>query len=219
LQLHYAAGDYFGEIGVFSGQPRTITASAHCYCVLSSLSKAIFDTLQQEKPDVFVTLLKTVQNTLASEVHVTWQQLAAILLSHFGDKEAAFQALLPKSRNSLLHGVSQVIPLQRFITSITKLGVPVVDARLLWLDIDFMPAEDDTVLSKESFFRTLPDVPKEELERIMDRFHRQFLSSSPSYSSFQESTDFFSSERRPTRSRSPDSSLNTSNQRVRTTIT
>jgi CRP-like cAMP-binding protein len=40
LQLHYAAGDYFGEIGVFSGQPRTITASAHCYCVLSSLSKA-----------------------------------------------------------------------------------------------------------------------------------------------------------------------------------
>lgn len=172
----FAAGELFGEVGVFTGQARPLTARALCYCILSALSREVFEDMQRENPQAFMSIFKSVQSVLQMMAKATWRQLSAVLISRFGDREAAFQALLPKGANGVLAmgRLDGQISMARFSGGMIKLGVPTVEARMLWMDIEFEEGEDRTVLTYDTFMRIVTEVPKEECEAIVEKFHAQY---------------------------------------------
>jgi len=172
----YTAGDYFGEVGVFTGMCRPVTARAACYCTLSTLAREVFEELQETSLPAFLELFRTVQAELKMDANVTWEQMSAVMIARFGDREVAFDAMLPRGqRGTSAMGMFEAsIPMPHFVTSAVKLGVPPIDARLLWLSIDFPEGEDGTVMTLDTFLKYLPEVDKEDLHEIVTNFYMQF---------------------------------------------
>eukprot|EP00928_Gymnodinium_smaydae_P020192 TRINITY_DN17811_c0_g1_i2.p1 TRINITY_DN17811_c0_g1~~TRINITY_DN17811_c0_g1_i2.p1 ORF type:complete len:791 (+),score=101.21 TRINITY_DN17811_c0_g1_i2:134-2506(+) len=144
-------GAYFGEMGMLTGRPRTAWVMAKSYCICARLPYDGINKLSDEYPGAFTTLVQSMVRSYKLTSTTTWKKLFLKLVHRKIDSpEKAFSWFCSQGDDE------DEMDAKTFDKALRKLGVPDMDRRVLWADIDgdntgavtFQKFQDKMVMSK-----------------------------------------------------------------------
>jgi len=127
------AGDYFGEVGALTGQPRSCWVMARTYCVCSVLPKRAIDDVISADPSCMVILARSLKSSLILKPGMAWKEVARRLETEFEDEDHAYDFICSGDDGSAPAGL---VTWDRYRQLMHRLNVKDIDQKLLWADVD-----------------------------------------------------------------------------------
>jgi len=135
-------GDYFGEVALMTGQKRTSWVMARYYCVCSMLRKSVIDEVMDRDPSCVVTLATSMKQALNLAPKLTWRDVAEKVDKNFIGVEdlaewlSCYHVVPVSADGSGGIAASYDMTWSRYRSLMTHLKIPVLDQKLLWIDLD-----------------------------------------------------------------------------------
>ncbi|CAK0871598.1 unnamed protein product [Prorocentrum cordatum] len=129
----YSVGNYFGELGMLTGNPRSAWVVASTYCVCSVLPYEAVEILTQEVPGAFTVLVQSIVSRYKLKPSVTWSDISRRILAKFDvdDLEDAYEKFC-----ALDGAGDEELSARNFDEALRRLKVPELDRKILWADMD-----------------------------------------------------------------------------------
>jgi len=126
-------GDYFGEVGLLTGQKRSAWVMARTFCVSSMLPKRAIDEVVEKDPGCMALLSKSMQDALKLQASVTWEKVAEDMFKKFDDLGEIWDYIVGQEDTDF---EANLLSWKRYQALMSTIKVSVLDQKLLWIDID-----------------------------------------------------------------------------------
>jgi len=126
-------GDYFGEVAVLTGAPRSSWVMARTYCVCSVLHRSAIDRVIATEPTCISALARSMSRAMDLKREFSWAQVGQRLDEEFEDEDNFFRFLCSGEDGEAPAGH---VTWSRYQTLMQRLGIPILDQKLLWVELD-----------------------------------------------------------------------------------
>eukprot|EP00929_Paragymnodinium_shiwhaense_P064695 TRINITY_DN32448_c0_g1_i1.p1 TRINITY_DN32448_c0_g1~~TRINITY_DN32448_c0_g1_i1.p1 ORF type:complete len:840 (+),score=59.41 TRINITY_DN32448_c0_g1_i1:103-2622(+) len=133
---HYAAGNYFGEISMLTGRPRTAWIMAQMYCVCSILPYTSILQLSSDHPQAFTALVQSMVKTYKLETSTSPSAIRARIAKYtqLQAPDEVYQWFCDQNNEN--EGYTEFLSAKDFDKALRKLKVNELDRRIFWAALD-----------------------------------------------------------------------------------
>lgn len=127
------AGSYFGELAMLTGHQRSSFVMATTYSICSVLPYSAVESLMEQHPEAFTTLVHTMVRMYTLKPSTSWKDLSLRLTKKFGLKDdfEAFEWFKSHDTHE-----SEELHAKAFDKALQKLRTPDLDRRIFWAELD-----------------------------------------------------------------------------------
>eukprot|EP00929_Paragymnodinium_shiwhaense_P056813 TRINITY_DN28449_c0_g2_i1.p1 TRINITY_DN28449_c0_g2~~TRINITY_DN28449_c0_g2_i1.p1 ORF type:complete len:1083 (-),score=218.67 TRINITY_DN28449_c0_g2_i1:207-3455(-) len=145
------AGEFFGEVAMLTGQPRSGWVYAGEYCVCSILSTSTLDHVFADDPSCVPILVNSMKGMLGLDERqlTSFGHVARCMEAEFEDELEAFEFACSGVDGEERAGI---ITWKRYLVLMKRLGIKDVDQKLLWASL---PIHENACVDFQDFIQTL----------------------------------------------------------------
>merc|ERR1712139_92158 len=124
----------FGELAMLTGAPRGSFVMATSYCICSILPYSAVESLIDQHPEAFTTLVQTMVRMYKLKPEITWREIAERMTAKFAitTDEDAFMWIRVHDD----HPDVEELHAKAFDLALQRLKVAPLDRRIFWSDLD-----------------------------------------------------------------------------------